>query len=395
MFYSLKRSGSCFTAIICLALSAGLLLSQAKQGRHTRWTQEEANLWYAHEPWLVGSNYIPAYAVNELEMWQADTFNPKRIDKELGWGEKLGMNTMRVFLHDLLWEQDKDGFKRRMDTFLKICAKHKIRPLFVLFDSVWDPSPQLGKQPAPRPGVHNSRWLQSPGANALEDKSQSPRLEAYVEGVVGAFAEDKRILGWDIWNEPDNTNDSSYGKSETPNKVQLVLALLPKAFEWARGAGAQQPLTSGVWHGDWSDPAKLEPMAKEQLELSDIVSFHNYSVPNDFEKRVQWLQQYGRPLICTEYMARGEKSTFEGILPIAKKYKVGAINWGFVQGKTQTNLPWDSWQQAYVDRAPTVWFHDIFYPNGKPYRPAEVAFIRTMTGKSAASTKASKAAAAK
>src|SRR5205823_8577621 len=146
----------------------------------------------------------------------------------------------------------------------------------VLFDSVWDPSPQLGKQPAPRPGVHNSRWLQSPGANALEDKSQSPRLEAYVEGVVGAFAEDKRILAWDIWNEPDNTNDSSYGKSEVPNKVQLVLALLPQAFAWAREVGAQQPLTSGVWHGDWSDPAKLEPMAKEQLELSDIVSFHNY-----------------------------------------------------------------------------------------------------------------------
>jgi Cellulase (glycosyl hydrolase family 5) len=382
IFYLLKRSFSRIAAIVSLALTA-LLLVQAQEAGRNRWTSEQANAWYASEPWLVGSNYIPAYAANELEMWQADTFDPKRINKELGWAEGLGMNTMRVFLHDLLWEQDKDGFKQRIDEFLKICAKHKIRPLFVLFDSVWDPLPQLGKQPAPRPGIHNSRWVQSPGARALADPSQYPRLEAYVEGVVGAFEHDRRILGWDIWNEPDNTNDSSYGKTELPNKVQPVLALLRKAFAWAREAGAQQPLTSGVWHGDWSDPEKLEPMAKEQLELSDIVSFHNYGVPNDFEKRVHWLQQYGRPLICTEYMARGEKSTFEGILPIAKTYKVGAINWGFVRGKTQTYLPWDSWQQPYVYRAPTVWFHDIFYGNGRPYRPAEVAFIRKMTGKSA------------
>jgi hypothetical protein len=363
-------------------LAAVLLLAQEPgQIAPQRWTADAANAWYSHEPWLVGSNYIPAYAANELEMWQAATFNPKRIDTELGWAEGLGMNTMRVFLHDLLWKQDSEGFKQRIDTFLRICAKHKIQPLLVLFDSCWDPNPKLGTQQPPRPGVHNSRWVQSPGAAALEDPDQYSRLEAYVKGVVGAFGHDDRVLGWDIWNEPDNTNDSSYGKEETKNKVQLVLALLPQAFAWARDAHPQQPLTSGVWHGDWSDPAKLELMPKEQLELSDIISFHNYSAPSDFEKHVKWLQQYGRPIICTEYMARPEKSTFEGILPIAKQYKVGAINWGFVQGKTQTYIPWDSWQHPYVYSPPTVWFHDIFYPNGKPYRPAEVAFIRKMTGK--------------
>lgn len=346
-----------------------------------RWTQTQARQWYTGEPWLIGSNYIPSNAANELEMWQAATFDPERIDTELSWAEGLGMNTMRVFLHDLLWEQDSERFKKRIDRFLQICDKHKIRPIFVLFDSVWDPLPHLGKQPAPRPGIHNSRWVQSPGAKALEDPSQYPRLARYVEGVVGAFAHDPRVLAWDVWNEPDNTNDSSYGKSEPRNKEQLVLALLPRAFSWARSAGPDQPLTSGVWHGDWSDAAKLEPMAKEQLDLSDITSFHNYGPPNDFETRVHWLQKYGRPIICTEYMARPQKSTFESILPIAKKYKVGAINWGFVQGKTQTYLPWDSWRQPYVYRAPSIWFHDIFYPDGRPYRPAEVAFIRKMTGK--------------
>ncbi len=345
-----------------------------------RWTAEQANAWYAHEPWLVGSNYYPADAINELEMWQADTFDPKRIDTELGWAQGLGMNTMRVFLHDLPWEQDPEGFKKRIDTFLSICQKHKIRPLLVLFDSCWDPFPALGKQRAPKPGVHNSGWVQSPGAKALEDPKQYPRLAAYTKGVVGAFANDNRVLGWDIWNEPDNTNASSYGKQEPKNKVELVLALLPQAFEWARSAHPKQPLTSGVWQGDWSNPQKLEAMTKLQLDLSDVISFHNYGVPNDFEKRVKDLRQYGRPLICTEYMARGEKSTFEGILPIAKADKVAAINWGFVAGKAQTFLPWDSWQQPYVYRSPTIWFHDIFHEDGKPYLPAEVAFIRKMTG---------------
>lgn len=367
---------------VLLLVSVLLLAQDPGQIGANRWTADQASAWYTHQPWLVGSNYIPSYAVNELEMWQADTFDPKRIDTELGWAQGLGMNTMRVFLHDLLWQQDSDGFKKRIDVFLRICAKHKIKPLFVLFDSCWDPNPHLGPQPKPTPGVHNSRWVQSPGAAVLQDPTQYPRLEAYVKGIVGTFGHDDRVLGWDIWNEPDNTNNSSYGKLEPKNKVQLVLALLPQAFAWARDTRPDQPLTSGVWQGDWSNPSSLEPMAKEQLELSDITSFHNYSVPKNFETHVKWLKQYGRPIVCTEYMARGEKSTFEGILPIAKQYKVGAINWGFVQGKTQTYLPWDSWQQPYVYRSPTVWFHDIFYPNGKPYRPSEVAFIRKMTGKS-------------
>lgn len=374
----------CKKLLLCLAVTALALRAagsphQLSPGVSTRWSQQKASDWYSKELWPVGSNYLPTYASNELEMWQAATFDPHEIDRELGWAQDIGMNTMRVFLHDLLWEQDHDGFKQRIDTFLEVCHKHGIRPLFVLFDSVWDPFPHLGLQPAPRPGVHNSRWVQSPGAKALEDPAQYPRLEDYVAGVVGAFGNDGRVLGWDIWNEPDNTNASSYGKSEPSNKVELVLALLPKAFAWARSAHPTQPLTSGIWHEDPAAPEHLSPMAKEQLELSDIVSFHNYDPPAKFEQEVKWLQTYGRPIICTEYMARPKGSTFQGILPIAKEFKVGAINWGFVEGKSQTNLPWDSWQRPYVDRQPSVWFHDIFYPNGKPYRPAEVEFIRQMT----------------
>jgi len=370
---------------LLFGLTFFLGLALCSQAQTARWSEKAASDWYAQQPWLVGSNYIPSTAINELEMWQADTFDPARIDKELGWAQSLGLNTVRVFLHDLLWKQDPAGFKKRMNIFLDTAQKHKIRPIFVLFDSCWDPNPKLGKQRAPRPGVHNSGWVQSPGAEALKDPGEYPRLEAYVKGVVGAFAKDPRILAWDVWNEPDNTNEGSYAGLEPPNKVELVLALLPRVFEWARGAGATQPLTSGVWNGDWSSVDKLSPMEKIQLSYSDVISFHSYERPNVFEKRVLSLQQYQRPILCTEYMARGNGSTFQGTLPIAKKYHVAAINWGLVAGKTQTYLPWDSWKNPYVNREPAVWFHEIFRTNGQPYKQEEADFIRTIIRSASAS----------
>ena len=362
-----------------------LSLRPRLQAQESRWSEKKANEWYAEQPWLGGSNYTPAYAINQLEMWQPNTFDAKRIDLELGWAESIRMNTMRIFLHDLLWQQDPQGFKRRIDTFLQIADKHHIKPLFVLFDSCWDPNPQLGKQHDPRPGVHNSGWVQSPGAKALEDASQNPRLEAYVKGVVGSFAKDPRVLGWDIWNEPDNTNQGSYGDREPKNKVALILVLLPKAFRWAREAHPSQPLTSGVWKGGWSSPEKLDPMEKIQIEMSDVISFHSYDKPEEFERRIVWLQPYHRPILCTEYMARGNGSFFQGSLPVAKKYHVAAMNWGFVAGKTQTYFPWDSWQHPYVDRQPAVWFHDIFHTDGTPYSEGEVDFIRQIIGANGAS----------
>ncbi len=344
-----------------------------------RWTEAQADAWYAAQPWPVGANFLPSTAINELEMWQADTFDPVTIDRELGWAEGIGMNTMRVFLHNLLWEQDPKGFEKRIDTFLTIAARHHIRPVFVLFDSCWEPFPKLGPQHPPIAGVHNSGWVQAPGATVLADPAQYPRLENYTKGVVGAFANDKRILAWDLWNEPDNGNDSSYAKGEPKNKNEIIIGLLPQVFRWARSVRPTQPLTSGLWHGDWTSVDTMPPLAKIQVEESDVISFHNYGWPEEFEQKIKQLQQFRRPLICTEYMARGAGSLFDTVLPVAHKYRVGAINWGLVAGKSQTYLPWDSWQHAYVDREPTIWFHDVFHPDGTPYRQREVEIIRNLT----------------
>ena len=192
-----------------------------------------------------------------------------------------------------------------------------------------------------------------------------------MKGVVGAFANDPRILAWDVWNEP--------GEPTNAPRKDILATLLPQVFAWARAEHPTQPLTSGVFDGDWTSLATMTPLARIQIEESDVISFHNYDWPEVFEEKIRELQQFRRPIICTEYMARGNGSTFDTILPIAHKYRVGAINWGLVAGKSQTYLPWDSWQHPYVDRQPAIWFHDVFHSDGKPYRQREVEIIRTLT----------------
>ena len=368
--------------MFALALTGISLATSASA--EPRWSEQRANAWYAQQPWLVGANYIPSNAINELAMFQAATFDPAINDRELGLAESIGMNTARVFLQDQLWQQDPAGFKQRLNTFLEIAAKHHIRPLLVLFDSCWETNPHLGPQHPPIPGVHNSGWVQSPGKQRLLDAAVEPQLKEYVVGVVGAFKDDPRILGWDVWNEPDNRGGDT--EQDERAKVARVNELLPKAFAWARSVNPTQPLTSGVWTGNWSDPAKESATTKIQLAQSDIISFHNYGWPEEFEARILELEPNHRPILCTEYMARGAGSTFDGSLPIAKKHNVAAINWGLVAGLTQTYLPWDSWQRPYVLIQPTVWFHEVFRHDGTPYREHEVALIRQLTGRGTPAT---------
>jgi len=222
--------------------------------------------------------------------------------------------------------------------------------------------------------------VQNPGKDALLDSTQYPRLEQYTKGVVAKFANDDRVLCWDVWNEPDNMNNEYYRKMEPTNKVQLVEKLLKQVFGWARSVNPQQPLTSGVWDGDWSTAATMKPFENMMIEESDVISFHNYEDSTSFEKDIKDLQRYGKPLICTEYMARGNKSTFQSSLPIAKKYNVAAYNWGLVDGKSQTKYAWDSWKKAYTGEPP-IWFHDIFKKDGTPYKKAEVDLIKQLTAR--------------
>ena len=357
-----------------------------------RWTEERAWQWHNENGWMVGTNFNPSTSINQLEFWQEDTYDPETIERELEWSAELGMNMHRVYLHNLLWDQDSIGFLERVDNYLNISESKDIKTLFVLLDDVWHPVPKLGKQPEPIPFVHNSGWVQAPGSEILGDSSRHDELKNYVKGVISHFADDKRVVGWDLYNEPDNVASSDPENlvnninfrglnrgPEVKEKHIYSLSLLKKTFMWAREVNPSQPLTVGLWKDSetWNDVDSLSAIDRFAISNSDVISFHAYGDLEETMKKIEDLKQFNRPLLCTEYLARGEQNTFQIMLPLFKEKEIAAVNWGFVAGKTNTAFPWSSWQVEF-DSLPKIWHHDIYLPDKTPYDEKEIAFLKNI-----------------
>lgn len=358
-----RHLGSC-AWFFSLALSAAPPASAAPHPdpAQGQWTTARANEWYSRQPWLVGCNFLPSTAVNDVEMWQKDTFDPATIDRELGWAKQLGFNSIRVFLNFVVWQDDAPGLKQRFDRFLGIAQKHGLSVMPILFDdcNFADRQARAGKQPDPEPGVHNSQWVSSPPLNMVTNSADWPDLERYVKDLVRSFAKDKRVLLWDLYNEPGN---SKMGNASLP--------LVEATFAWARSCAPTQPMTMGVWS---DGPPEI---SRRQLELSDLISFHGYGSLHSLRGGMPYLRAFGRPVICTEWMARKFGSRFESHLPYFKAERIGCWNWGLVAGRTQTYFPWGSPKGATM---PKVWFHDILHADGSPFSAQEVRFIKGITG---------------
>ena len=353
------------TLFILISCSQVQKTDKEKEDNQPRevWSTEQANEWYAVKGWKVGANFSPSTAINQLEMWQAETFDPVTIDRELGYAEGIGFNSMRVYLHHLAWQQDSKGFKNRVNEYLDIADKHGISTIFVFFDDCWNPTYQAGKQPDPKPGIHNSGWLQDPGDSIYTNPSMIETLEQYVKDMLKSFAGDKRIVLWDLYNEPGN---SGHGKKSLP--------LLESVFKWGREVNPSQPLSVGVWNWD------LKELTDFQIKNSDVITYHNYGDSKDHNNYIASIRKLtSKPLICTEYMARSRNSLFETILPILKENKIGAYNWGFVDGKTNTKYAWDT--PISDGSEPELWFHEVFRKDGSPYKQSEIDIIKKLTGK--------------
>jgi hypothetical protein len=348
---------------VALLILVGFSAQATEPAAPPRWSKEQAATWYDKQPWIVGCDFLPSSAINQLEMWQADTFDPETIDRELGLAESIGMNAVRVYLHDIAWEQDPKGFKARLSEFLGIASKHRIRPIFVFFDDCWNDNAKPGKQPAPVPGVHNSGWVRSPGSKAVNDPTKWGRLERYVTDLLTAFGKDERVLMWDLYNEPGNSGQDTRS-----------LPLLKATFGWAWAVRPEQPLTVGLWYGN-------KELNDYQLSVSDVVTFHNYSDANNLRAQIRRLKKTGYPLICTEWMARTANSRPDPNLRVFKETKVGCLNWGLVSGKSNTIFPWGSKKGT---PEPKVWFHDLFRPDGTPFDAKEIALFRELTGRGTA-----------
>jgi len=328
-----------------------------------RWSAEKARAWYDARPWIAGFNYVPSTACNTTEFWQAETFDPPAIDRELAWARGLGFNACRVFVQYLVWKHDPEGLRGRIDRFLAIASGHGIGTAIVLFDdcAFGDPpqtEPYLGKQRDPIPGMILPSWTPSPGLKAVTDRSVWPDLERYVKDIVTRFGKDPRVVLWDLYNEPGNTG---MGDRSLP--------LVEATFAWARGADPDQPLTVSIWSG------ALANLNRVQIELSDVVSYHAYADLEGQRSAIAAHKKHGRPVICTEWMARAQGSRWATDLVLFRNERVGCFCWGLVNGRTQAQFSWSSPKGAEESK---VWFHDLLRRDGTPFDAGEIAAIRAI-----------------
>jgi hypothetical protein len=337
-----------------------------------RWSIERISDWYVRLPWLCGFNYLPRTAVNWTELWQRESFDPATIEQELGWARDVGFNTLRTNLQFLVWLHDPAGLRARLERFLGIAARRGLRTLLCLFDdcAFSGREPYLGRQDDPVPGAHNSGAAASPGREVVRDRARWPELERYVCDVVSHFRDDARVLGWDLYNEPGNEAvfTREVGMDPRGRLVEHSIALAEAAFAWARAARPSQPLTSGVWNPVWAEHnARL-------VELSDVTSFHNYFGMSKLREQVAELRKAGRPLLCTEWLARGLRSVPATHLPYFKEERIGCFHWGLVKGRTQTHLPWPVLEKVVPEGQ---WHHDLFHADGTAYDAGEIELFHS------------------
>ena len=354
----------------------------------TQWSEQQAAEWHKNQGWICGFNYLPRTAINWTELWQRETFDVETIEQELGWAQEIGYNQLRINLPFIVWQHDRDGLLERIEQFLVIADRHSIKVMLTLMDdcAFSGDEPFLGSQKAPVPGKHNSQAAASPGRETVCNRDMWPELERYVRDVVRHFKTDTRIAIWDLYNEPGNRGTFATGLEETQFDEKLevfALELLQQVFVWARDEDPVQPLTIGAWHiSQDADQPEAEyfahPIDIAAVQLSDVVSFHAYLATPKMLQVLRFWQPFGRPVLCTEWLARHVGSVMEEQLPLFLALNAGCYQWGLVRGRTQTTLPWPSVRKSGVDYA-HLWFHDVLDEYGIPFRHSEMALVRTLT----------------
>ncbi|MEI7900372.1 MAG: cellulase family glycosylhydrolase [bacterium] len=297
--------------------------------------------------WMRGANYVPSYAKNDVALWL--DFDSEVIGRELGYAERLKLNTVRVFLSVQAYERNPPLFLERFEQFLTLCAKHKIQMMPVLFDSCFDP------QEVDLAEYRDKNWIPSPGCQRLGEKDW-PAMETYTAAIVGKHKQDPRIVLWDVMNEPESTGE--FGKPE--GKARIV-GFVRRAIARVRQEGPVQPLGVG-----WAFSRNISLSA----DITDVLILHNYANPQGLGEDIRRIRELGKslnkPAIINEWVGRPQQR-IEEAMPVVAKEKIGWVFWELMLGKTQFTQ----------GRRP---YQGHIYPDGTCYSAKEVAAILSPEG---------------
>jgi hypothetical protein len=350
-----------------MAQSDGSKMKDRESLVAARWDKERAHDYMESFGTVVAVNYVPAYCYNYIQIWY--DFKEDVIRRELGWAKNSGINSLRMFLplfsfqEGGYWQEVKARFRKLVDI-----AGEMGMSVMITFQPNYMKVNQSAKPQAPyvefNPGRHKNHW-QYPNSDFSSFQIYPLALRemyAMLDDIMAEYTGDKRIIAWDLWNE-------------APYEERFTLEYI---FHHAREINPSQPLTA-CW---------------EAYDISDIVTFHNYTRPEkiaaeyaypgqggsyplhasiEFIPELERALSFDRPVLCTECLARTFGNNFEAILPYFSKYNIGFYFWGLCAGSAQYHFPW-GWPEGSPE--PKNWFHCILYPDGEPYREAEIDLLR-------------------
>ena len=346
-----------------------------------RWTITEANEWYSRQGWLRGCNFIGSDCANRLDMWQSYKSDEKlaTAERELALAQKIGFNVVRVWASFDVYLAEPDSYFEIFEKYVALCDKYGQKMVVVLAHEedlprgeVFVPR-EMGEQKYAL-GRHQGRFPLTPEQKAmtpyhyLEYPELKDKFLDMVRQTVMRYANDERILVWNVLNEPG---------IHLGNRALDILKLL---FKTVRELDPIQPLCADIWHKP--ENGKLATEVDElSYELSDIISLHSYWPYETLVTEIAYHKKNsGRPIFLTEWLLRIQGSNVNEIYPMLWLENIANCCWGFVVGKTQTNEPWsnmwDEWDEGKGRNYDfTKWMHDLFRPNLRPYDPYEIELI--------------------
>ena len=348
-----------------------------------KWSKERAWEWYNAHPWIRGCNYMSADCVNRIDQWQALHFEERfrTTEEELKVMQELGFNSVRIILEYVVWKEEHDSFLERFERYISLLDKYGISAIVVLANDCMPPKtelwemPYIGEQKFDM-GYHGGKKHSQHGAHNgpaphfyLDNEESADDYFKMVREIVTLYKDDNRILMWDVFNEPGNSQRSG-----------ITLPILKRMFEVVRGVNPSQPLTAAAWCCNKNCVFDM-PEDVYCLENSDIITYHNYGKYEEHIRVIKYLKQFDRPLINTEWLARCTGNTVFDNFPLFYLENIGCYNWGFVAGKYQTfeahNSLWDwYYREKNADIDLTKWFHDLYRPSYRPYDPKEIDLIK-------------------
>ena len=374
---------------LLIALTA-TVATNVLAGRQGPWTKEKAWAWQDAQPWYRGCNYMPVSAANRVDQWQSYGSEERfaEVEREFALAKEIGFNAMRLIIEwqgFAVWLQEPDAFRANFERYLALMEKYGLKAFVVLGNDCSRPKfmwtmPKLGEQEYDV-GYHGGRrktqhgGFSEPGYLIVDEPEYREKFFAFCRELVTKYAHDGRVVMWELWNEPG-----------AGNRGMMSAQILKDLFALCWEIDPDQPLSANLWSRSTGlvlqgkDPHPVEKLA---MDLSDVITYHGYV---DIERQVrlcdELAKRWGRPLYNTEWLLRIEGCDFPDNYAFMARRKIGALNWGFVNGKYQTHEPYEPcWRTKfeYGGRGdPTKWMHDLFRISHHPYDPYEIAVARNV-----------------